>query len=467
MIGYVLSYVITALASLAALRRPLIGLYAYVGFAILRPQFIFRWAGDLSNLSLILGVALLAGWAINGFGKWEPGRSKPVVYALLTYTGCYIASASLAEFTDASFKAVLELLKIVLPFCVGLTMIKEEREWKTLLWVIVLAQGYVGFEQNLNYVRGYNTAADGFGGMDNNCFGVSLVTVFGAAVGLVLISRKWWERAAAGTAAALILHTTLLTFSRGAMIGLLVIGVTAFITLPKRPAYVAWILVAALVAVRLTGPQLLARYSTVVASSEERDGSAQSRLDLWADTLKVIATQPVLGVGPANWRLISYRYGWPPGKSAHSVWMETGAEVGVPGTLALLAFFGFAALRLWPLARKKVTSDNYYQVGASIGVILGAVGFITSGQFVSVVGLEAPYYIVLVGVIVIRDVHAHADEAAVSQVTAVTTGAAVVRTVSPTAPAAAARRPTRPKVASPGGTRLIPELGVRSQGRGA
>ncbi|MGC4081738.1 MAG: O-antigen ligase family protein [Vicinamibacterales bacterium] len=455
MIGFILTYAIAALASLAALKRPLIGLYAYVGFAVLRPQYIFRFAGDMSNLSLLLGVALIAGWAINGFGTWEPGRSKGVVYALLAYTACYIASASLAEFPDASFRAVVELLKIVVPFCVGLTMIKDERQWKPLLWVIVLSQGYVGFEQNLSYIRGYNAAAEGFGGMDNNCFGVSLVTVVGVAVALVMTSRRWYERVAAVSAAALILHTILLTFSRGAMVGMVIVGVTAFVLLPKRPKYLAVMLAVALVAAKLTGPQLLARYSTVVSSDEQRDGSAQSRLDLWKDALKVIEAQPFLGVGPANWRLISSRFGWSEGKSAHSVWMETAAEVGVPGTLALLLFFVLVLFKLWPVARQQLTEENRQQVGAAMGVMLGSVGFVVSGQFVSVVGLEVPYYVVLVGVVLLRQLSTTAMPVAKLAAVPSEVQASISNGLAVTVPRVA--RPTRGL--DPRRPRLLPDLG--------
>ena len=89
-----------------------------------------------------------------------------------------------------------------------------------MLWTIVLAQGYVGLEQNINYlVKGYNTAGDGFGGMDNNCFGVSLVTVLGPAMALMISSKTWCQplprRRGRGADPA---HD-LLTFSRGAMVG--------------------------------------------------------------------------------------------------------------------------------------------------------------------------------------------------------------------------------------------------------
>jgi hypothetical protein len=54
-----------------------------------------------------------------------------------------------------------------------------------------------------------------------------------------------------------------------------------------------------------------------------------------------------------------------------------------------------------------VTEANHYQVGAAIGVILAVAGFVSSGQFVSVVGLEAPYYIVMIGAAVLRNGEAH------------------------------------------------------------
>jgi O-antigen ligase len=187
------------------------------------------------------------------------------------------------------------------------------------------------------------------------------------------------------------------------MVGLIAVGFVAFIMMPKRPKNVAALLVVAALAARLTGPELFARYGTAFVSSEERDRSAESRLDLWIDCLKVIQEYPVLGVGPANWRTIASRYGWPEGKSAHSVWMETAAEVGIPAALALLLFFGLAAAKLWPIARAHVTDENRYEIAVASSVILALVGFSVSGQFVSAPGLEVPYYITMVGIGLLKD----------------------------------------------------------------
>jgi hypothetical protein len=186
--------------------------------------------------------------------------------------------------------------------------------------------------------KGYNIAAEGFGGMDNNCFGVSLVATIGPAVALFMGAKKWWEKALAAGAAALILHTILLTFSRGAMVGLLIVGFTAFLLMPKRPKQLAVLALLGLIALRLTGPQLMARYATAVAQDEERDASAESRFDLWRDCLKIFSEKPVFGVGPGNFRVVAASLGWAPGKQAHSTWMQalaTRTDASVANSFAL------------------------------------------------------------------------------------------------------------------------------------
>ncbi|MES1255495.1 MAG: O-antigen ligase family protein, partial [Acidobacteriota bacterium] len=388
--GLILIYLITVVAALVALRRPKIGLYVYICFSVLRPQSIWGWAGDLNSISLLVGVALLVGWGMSGFGDWQIGRGKPIVTAFLVFAGWSALSATQAVNTGRSFTAIVELSKILLPFLVGVTMLKDEKDWKPVLWTIVLAQGYVGLEMNMNYVlKGYNSAVDGFGGMDNNCFGVSLVTVFGLAIALAMSTKKFSHRALAAASAALILHTTMLTNSRGALMGLLAVGGTALIILPKRPKYLIPFVLAAVLAVRFTGPELAARYASAFVSGDSLDSSAESRLDLWADCLRVVQSAPVLGLGPWNWRAVSSSFGWTQGKSAHSVWMETAAETGVPGVLALLSIFVLAGFKVWAISRERLTDANREEKAVAAGVILSLVGFVVSGQFVSVTGLEA------------------------------------------------------------------------------
>jgi O-antigen ligase len=400
--GLILTYILAALSGLGSLRYPVIGVMAYIFFGVLRPRFIFGFAGQITDVSFWVGVAMLIGWAFSGLGTWRMGRARPVVVALTVYVVWFLLASALALAPATAFTQLDPLVKLLMPVVVGLTVLNDDTNQRRMFWTIVLAQAYVGFEMNLSYLKGFNAAAEGFGGMDNNFFGASLVSTLGPAIALGISSRTWYERATAYTAVALILHTTLLTFSRGAMVGMLAVGAVGFVMIPKSPRFLVAAALVTILAVRFTGPQLMARYATAFASEEERDGSAESRVELWRDCIKVIAAYPIFGVGPANWRIIAKNYGWSEGKSAHSVWMESAAEVGLPGAAALLFFFCLAALKLWPIARERITDENRYQVAIATGVVLSVVGFVVAGQFVSAPGLEPPYYLVMVGAALLK-----------------------------------------------------------------
>ena len=117
-----------------------------------------------------------------------------------------------------------------------------------------------------------------------------------------------------------------------------------------------------------------------------------------ARALKIVAAQPIFGVGPANFPVVAESYGWTEGKQAHSVWMQTAAENGVPGVALLLLFFGATIVKLWPIAQLKQTEENRYRVAVASGIIMSIVGFCIAGQFVSLAGLEIPYYVAMIGV---------------------------------------------------------------------
>ena len=106
---------------------------------------------------------------------------------------------------------------------------------------------------------------------------------------------------------------------------------------------------------------------------------------------------PVLGVGPDHWPQVAPQYGWKLGKEGHSLWLQIGAELGYPGVIFLILFYGICIIKLLPIVRSRDKDmDPWYP---SIGrmVIAGHVGFIISAQFVTLEGLELPYYITLLG----------------------------------------------------------------------
>lgn len=401
--GLVLSYIVALVGAVISLRKPVIGLFIYVAFSVLRPMAIWGWAGSMDDMSDIVAYPLLLGWAFQGFGSWSFGRGKSIVACLLLFTVCSMFSAAQAIDSAVAWGGLIEFSKTLLPFLVGVTMIRTEKEARQLLWIIVVMQIYVSVDMNRTYLTGYNRAfAEGFGGMDNNSFGISLVTTAGASLGLFLSAQRGWTKILFGLGTLLIMHTVLLTFSRGSFVGLLAVAIVALIVLPKRPKYIGAVVLVAAIGAYFTGPELSERLGTTFVPREMRDASAESRFALWADLGTVIVEEPFLGVGPYNWPLIAERFGWPPGKEGHSLWVQTAAENGLPAVTFLLLFYGLTIAKLWPIARRRRKDIDESTAMFATGIILSIVGFCVSANFVSLRGLEPPVYITMIAAIFLK-----------------------------------------------------------------
>ncbi len=193
-------------------------------------------------------------------------------------------------------------------------------------------------------------------------------------------------------------HTVLLTFSRGGTLSLVVTALAIFLVLPKQPKHYLFFLLALIIAFKLAGQGVVDRFATAFAAKGERDESAESRLYLWGICWHMMMAEPFLGVGPDHFGLVAPDYGskYPRGKEAHTLWLQIGAELGFPGLFSLLMFYALCIVRLWRMHRWEPLADPWLADVARM-VIAALVGFMCSAQFVTLEGLELPYYVALLG----------------------------------------------------------------------
>ena len=91
------------------------------------------------------------------------------------------------------------------------------------------------------------------------------------------------------------------------------------------------------------GADALSRASTISLSTD--DGSVNQRLRYYADVATHIASNPILGTGLGNWKLVSIDYdkkdivGYVVPYHAHSDFIQLGAELGIIGFLLYLGIF--------------------------------------------------------------------------------------------------------------------------------
>jgi probable O-glycosylation ligase (exosortase A-associated) len=400
MLAIVYTYLLTYGGTVVSLFRPYVGLLIYISFAVVKPQALWFWALPQGGIySRIVGFGMLLGWLLNGFGNWRWGKARGIVLAYTGFMIWSVFSAAQAPDQDKAWDFVDAMVKIYLPFVVGMTLIDSVRQLKQLAWVVVISQGFIAYEANLAYFKGYNEVmVQGFAGMpDNNGVALTMHTCTAVAFFLGLQDRVWWRKALAFGLAILMVHVVLLSNSREGMLGLIVTAVMTFWLIPKRVWHLIFFSLAVIVGFRLAGPEVRERFSTILVDPEQRDESAKSRTRLWSDAADAMLRKPLFGHGPEHFSLISHEYGWSTGKEAHNLWLKIGAELGVPGLAFLIAFYGLCVVKLWPIARSRAPTFDPWLVDAARMVIASLAGFFVCTQFNNIYGLEIPYYVVLIG----------------------------------------------------------------------
>jgi probable O-glycosylation ligase (exosortase A-associated) len=425
----VFTYLLTYGGAALSLFRPWWGFLIYVCFAILKPDDLWYWAVPQGNYSRIVAIAFLTGWALHGFGSWRFGRGRLIILSLVGLFLWATLSAMKAPNQEVAWHFVEALAKIVLPGFAAITLIDSVAQIRQLAWVIVLTLGYIGFLENQKYLQGAFVERD-------NYLAHEMVVGAGLALFLSLQSEKSWQRWLASACCLMLAHAVLIHESRGAMLGLVVAGITCFLILEKKTGHYLKFTLVVIVVLALAGPQVRQRFQSTLNSKENRDDSAQSRLDLWRDMYDAAQRDPLFGLGPDHWPLVAHEYGWPPGKEGHGLWMQTLAEFGVPGVLFLGVFYGACLLRLLPLARKRQSTTDPALAGLACMVLPALVAFVVEAQFGSFKLMEAPFYVVLLGAGILK----------LSSATAVPQQWSAVRPVQAPATVRLTQSPSRPLV---------------------
>ena len=395
--GLVFTFLLTYGVAAASFVRPYVGLLVYVCFSIIKPDVIWSYSVPPGNYARTVFFGLFLGWLLHGTGSWQWRRARLSFGLLCLYVAWSAISTTQAVDSGLAWNNVWESVKVLAAVVIGLSLIDSMDKVRQLAWTIVLSLGFLAFEFNLSYYSGENRLLRvGFAGMDEKSVGIMMV--IGAAVALFLAasSQKFFLKVFGAGAAVLMVHVPLFSFSRGGMLGLIATAAIVFVLIPKKPAHLAVATVVLALGVRLAGAEVREFFMTSFAEEEERDWSAQSRLELWGQAWETIAQRPILGIGPRQWQLWSVaQYEWKTGKEVHNTWLQTGAELGIPGVAALIGFFGVTSLRLWRLSRR-FKAGSIEAMYARM-VIASLAGFFVSSQFITVYGLEVPYFVALVG----------------------------------------------------------------------
>lgn len=337
-----------------------------------------------------LAIALIA-WIVLLIQKKRRFEAPVFFWALAAYAALSLVSSAKSVNPRMSFWDSRELL-LILAVPVVLAAVRRREDIRLLLGAALVSASINGFyavfcrvttdvERIESFMSHYMTQAGItalfisfalgylFGG-----FGRSLKPLAGTSEARFLLP----ERLVWGLALILAVTANLLTYTRGAWIGVgAALVVVVFIWKPK-----ALILIPILAVLGFFAAPRSIR-DRALSIFTMRDSSNIARVQYFKTGMKIIGDYPLFGTGPDTVDMVfqNEKYGLGPyarhNVHLHSNVIQIAAERGLVALAAWLAFIVLAFLGLWPLCRKPdSTAPPESLLGRKVG--LGALAALTA-----------------------------------------------------------------------------------------
>ncbi|MDO8883846.1 MAG: O-antigen ligase family protein [Pseudotabrizicola sp.] len=228
--------------------------------------------------------------------------------------------------------------------------------------------------------------------LDANFFAQLLLAGLPVTIALVFVERRWSLRVLAAIFAVAILFTIVQTFSRGALLALVVVAIAAVLLSPSRifllPVMLIGVLLTALLGPESVFERAFSGLKTFTLLLEDAnitgDPAVIQRVSVMRAATRMFMENPVFGVGPGQFSTYYPDYAVRFGldidapAAAHSLYLEIAAEQGILGLLIFSVFilgpllYSFRRLLVLQMV---LTSRETYLLRA---MVLGVIGYLAA-----------------------------------------------------------------------------------------
>ena len=395
----------TPAACAIGLVRPFYGLLALVGMYYFRPAI---WgAPDWFRPTLWITIAVSVGWLLRIRTFRFSGLLTLSVVTLLMM----MASALLvAKDQDLAIGAVWILTKVIIVGFLTLQLVDTLPKLNMFLWTNVIGMlwnmktilylGLVagGVSENVRVDVGV-----GQGGGSNYLAMILVMTL--PFFYMKIMRGQRWEKRFATMAAPIYVLGVVLTGSRGGFLALFVTGIYVIMRSNRKALGLVAMGVAAIIFFLALPESQWDRFKKGVGEAENRDASAQSRIELWRASWTMFQESPLLGKGPDNFQRLSPRYaGFYAGHTfrkykegvrgrgfvAHSTWFQTLAEGGLAVLFPFMSLFALAFVNLAMVRQLPIRAPPIKQALYSHSIALEGlwVAFMTASSFGSHIKID-------------------------------------------------------------------------------
>lgn len=379
-------------------------IFGTLPFILRRPFFgvmVWTWLGFMNPHRLAWGFAASFPFALTVFSvtalayifSKEPRRIpvNNLTIALLAFVTWMFITTNTSLFPDLAWEQWNKVWRIQLGVLLTLVLINSRERITLLVWTIVVSLGFYGFKGGIWTVmtgggqRVYGP--DGTFISGNNELGLALVMLIPFIWYLVTQTNRKWVKQGLYAGLFFSLIAIIGTHSRGALVGLLVMGLLFLMKAKNKvlPLFIAGVF--ALILPQVVPQEWFDRMHTI--ESYEEDESAQNRFRAWANAHR-LAQQHLLGGGFESIAATG-------GTDAHSIYFEVLGEHGYVGlllflTLGLLTWFKVGSIRKRTKAHE---SDRWAtELGSMIQTSLA--GYATAGAFLGMAYFDFLYVILAI-----------------------------------------------------------------------
>lgn len=384
--------------------RPYFGVYLWTWLGLMNPHRLTWGFAFYFPYAQIVAITTLISMLVSKEPKQIPWTRETVV--LLVFILWMLFTTFFASYPDLAWEQWGKVWKIMLMIYVTLMLINSRQKLDWLVWVIVLSLGIYGVKGGIfTILTGGAYRVQGPLGsfiFGNNEMGLALIMVIPLMRYLQLQAKHLWIKHGLTVSMILTGIAAIGTQSRGAVVGMAVMGI--FLALKSRNRF--FILLGIIVvsgAVAIIMPQ---EWYDRIASIKnyQEDASAQGRLHAWSTAINV-AKDRITGGGFETFQAgLYYIYGDPTKKlsstDAHSIYFEVMGEHGFVGftLFMLLAWFTW---NTGSRIRRQAGQNAETRWGADLASMLqvSMIGYASAGAFLGLAYFDFYYDLIAMMVI--------------------------------------------------------------------
>ena len=354
-----------------------------------------------AKIALIVGLATLAFFIPTQLSLEGTLTARPAeVNLILLFSLTALLSIPLAINRFSAWQEFSgTFIRCVVMFIVIVNAVRTKARLKGLLFIALAsgvwlsAEAINDFRLGLATIDGYRSGGRGSGIFGNSTdMALHVVTLFPIAVALLFAARSLPRKLLFGACAGLMLAAIVLSYSRGAFLGLIVVLIFLVMKLGRRHrAGISLAILGLAVAGFLLAPgNYVDRLLSIMPSLDPGESADARRGELFR-SLYVAIRHPLLGIGMGNYQNeMSYK-----GLVTHNSYTQVAAELGATALVCYTLFIVKPLRKLGQIARETLKprlSSNYYYL--AVGLQASLLGYMVSSFFLSVAYAWYIYYLV-------------------------------------------------------------------------